>query len=98
MVVFPTSSDRIVVSFLPGHKSARPSILQIKVSIEVSRVQVAVAVNRALVGNQHKPRTKRSFLGIEDVSPAMHKQEHILKEVVRFGSIAQNAYRNSYQS
>jgi hypothetical protein len=49
--------------------------LQIEVSIEVSRVQVAAAVNRALVGNQHKPRTKRSLLGIEDVSPAMHKQE-----------------------
>jgi len=49
--------------------------LQIEVSIEVSRVQVAPAVNRALVGNQHKPRTKRSLLGIEDVSPAMHKQE-----------------------
>ena len=48
---------------------------QIEVSIEVSRVQVAAAVNRALVGNQHKPRTKRSLLGIEDVSPAMHKQE-----------------------
>jgi len=72
--------------------------LQIEVSIEVSRVQVAAAVNRAL-GNQHKPRTKRSLLGIEDVSPAMHKQEDILKEVVRFGSIAQNAHRNSsYQS
>ena len=76
MVVFPTSSDRIVVSFLPGHKSARLSISSgIEVSIEVSRVQVAAAVNRALVGNQHKPRTKRSLLGIEDVSPAMHKQE-----------------------
>ena len=50
-------------------------LLQIEVSIEVSRVQVAAAVNRALEGNQHKPRTKRSLLGIEDVSPAMHKQE-----------------------
>jgi len=49
---------------------------QIEVSIEVSRVQVAAAVNCALVGNQHKPRTKRSLLGIEDLDLRCTNKKH----------------------
>src|SRR5258705_13846989 len=73
--------------------------LQVKMGVEVPRVEVAASINRSLVGHLHNPGAKRRLVGIKDRDLPMHKQENILQEIVRLRSVAQNAQRNSsYQS
>jgi hypothetical protein len=67
--------------------------------VEVPRAEVAASVNRSLVGHLHNPRAKRRLAGIKDRELPMYKQENVLQEVVRLGSISQDAEPNSsYQS
>jgi hypothetical protein len=57
----------------------------------MSRLKVAPTIDRALVGHLDDPRARRTFGGIEYLTPAVNEQEDLLKQVVGFGTVTKYA-------
>ena len=71
------------------------SSVQVKVRVEVPRLEVPPTIDRALIGHLYNPGSEGALFWIKDGSFSMDKQEQLLEEIIGFGSIAQDAKRNT---
>ena len=79
-----------LVRFRTGIECVRGSI-EIDTRVEVPRLEVASAVDCAMVSHLNDPGTAGTFGGIKYVRFAMNKQEDFLKQVVCLGRVSEDA-------
>ena len=60
--------------------------------VKVTRIEVASAVDRAVIGHLNNPGGHRSLGRIKDGAVAVDEEEYVLKQVVSFGIVPQDAH------